>query len=151
MTATNHALTGVVIAIAVKRPELAIPIAFLSHFATDAIPHFHASQASRKVAKTLLYLDLTVGPILILFLTFRLKSSVSWWTIFLCAGSAALPDAVWGYRLFKYRDIKKVTSEPMSAFSRLHENIQWGSNKSGTVIESSWFIGMLLLIHGLAT
>lgn len=40
MTATNHALTGAVIALAINEPWLAIPLAFLSHFAIDAIPHW---------------------------------------------------------------------------------------------------------------
>ena len=40
MTGFNHGMTGAVIALTVKKPELAIPLSFLSHFAQDAIPHF---------------------------------------------------------------------------------------------------------------
>ena len=40
MTATNHALTGATIATLVRQPYLAIPLAFLSHFFCDALPHF---------------------------------------------------------------------------------------------------------------
>lgn len=40
MIATNHALTGAAIAVVIKQPILAIPLAFVSHFICDAIPHF---------------------------------------------------------------------------------------------------------------
>ena len=40
MTTTAHALTGAAIAVVIKKPKLAIPLAFLSHFACDALPHF---------------------------------------------------------------------------------------------------------------
>jgi hypothetical protein len=40
MTGFNHGMAGAVIALTVKQPVLAVPLAFLSHFATDMIPHF---------------------------------------------------------------------------------------------------------------
>lgn len=40
MTATGHAIIGTVIAAKIGNPALAIPIAFASHFAADAFPHW---------------------------------------------------------------------------------------------------------------
>ncbi|KKR05412.1 MAG: hypothetical protein UT33_C0011G0123 [Candidatus Peregrinibacteria bacterium GW2011_GWC2_39_14] len=40
MLGTVHMLTGAVIGKVVEKPELIIPIAFLSHFVLDAIPHY---------------------------------------------------------------------------------------------------------------
>ena len=40
MTATNHALSGALIGLAVMQPILALPLAFVSHFMLDAVPHF---------------------------------------------------------------------------------------------------------------
>ncbi|HUC95457.1 MAG TPA: hypothetical protein VMR76_00670 [Candidatus Saccharimonadia bacterium] len=40
MTITNHLLAGTLIGLAVSQPELAIVLAYSSHFAMDAIPHF---------------------------------------------------------------------------------------------------------------
>jgi hypothetical protein len=39
MFATPHMIAGVAIGMAVHRPELALPLAFASHFLLDAIPH----------------------------------------------------------------------------------------------------------------
>ena len=40
MTATNHVATGVLIAVVVPDPWVALPLAFASHFVCDALPHF---------------------------------------------------------------------------------------------------------------
>ncbi len=40
MTITNHLLAGSLIGIAIKQPAFALPIALLSHFVMDALPHF---------------------------------------------------------------------------------------------------------------
>src|SRR5687767_11983718 len=40
MTGLNHVLTGSAIAIAIQQPLLVAPLAFLSHFILDSLPHF---------------------------------------------------------------------------------------------------------------
>lgn len=40
MTATGHALIGTAIAVTIPNPVLAIPLAFVSHIAADAFPHW---------------------------------------------------------------------------------------------------------------
>jgi hypothetical protein len=40
MTITNHLLAGTLIGLTVSQPELAIVLAYSSHFAMDAIPHY---------------------------------------------------------------------------------------------------------------
>ena len=40
MTATGHAIIGTVIAAKIGNPAIALPLAVLSHFAADAVPHW---------------------------------------------------------------------------------------------------------------
>ena len=40
MRAINHALTGAVIGLAITEPAAAIPLAVVSHYVCDAIPHY---------------------------------------------------------------------------------------------------------------
>ena len=40
MTATNHVVTGIAIVALVPNPAISLPLAFLAHFALDALPHF---------------------------------------------------------------------------------------------------------------
>ena len=46
MTGTNHALSGAVIATFLPAP-VAIPVAFMSHFVLDAIPHFSVDKEKK--------------------------------------------------------------------------------------------------------
>ena len=54
MTATAHALVSGAIAASVQNPSLAIPLAFVSHFVMDAVPHwdFGTNWRSRTKTKT---------------------------------------------------------------------------------------------------
>jgi hypothetical protein len=145
MTATNHALTGVVIALVVKQPVLVIPLVFLAHFAMDAIPHFGAGPDSPKLAKIAIATDLIIATCLTFGLTIMLKDRVPWWLIFASASACMSPDLIWGWRYYKLRDLKKIISEPMSKFTRFHQKIQWSESRLGIAIELVWFALMLAL------
>ena len=149
MTATNHALTGAVIALAVKKPELAIPLAFVVHFAMDAIPHFDAGPDSPNLAKIAISIDLIIAACLTVALSLLIKNGASGWLIFACASACMSPDLVWGWRYYKLRDFRKIISEPMSRFSRFHQKIQWSETRQGIFVEIAWFISFAWLIHDL--
>lgn len=150
MTATNHALTGAVIALAVKKPELAIPLAFAIHFVMDALPHFDAGPNSAKLAKPTIFVDVIIATSLTLALSLLLKTSTPGWLIFASALACMSPDLVWGWRYYKLRDFRKIISEPMSSFSRFHQKIQWSETRRGILVEIFWFILFVWLIYNLA-
>lgn len=146
MTATNHALTGAVIALIVKQPALAIPFAFVSHFVLDAIPHFDASKASVKFARAAIFTDILVAGCLAFGLSIVLRDRVSGWLILAASVACMSPDLVWGVRYYKFRDFKKIISEPMSKFTKLHQKIQWSESLQGIIVEFVWFALMLVLV-----
>lgn len=137
MTATNHVVTGALIATYMHNPWLAIPIAFASHFALDAIPHarfpeingkqplpfFIALAADTAVAASILLSLLVLQPP-----TFIL--------LIACAIAAASPDLMWLYYfiLKKGRD-----QERWPALVKFHARIQKESPKF-IVIEVAWFV-----------
>ena len=65
MTATGHALIGTVIAAKIGNPAFAAPIALISHFAADALPHWdtglHRKQNSKKKFFIYSLFDVTIG------------------------------------------------------------------------------------------
>ena len=164
MTATNHAITGAVIALAIKKPELAIPLAFLSHFVIDAIPHYnpphiHARQGhnaettwERKFADPA-FVGIFFGDmiLLLIFLAICLvlgTADVSRWTIVFSALAAISPDFVGGRVLiYKYIGIKRKNPNKKSLFTRFHNWIQWMDRPSGIIIEFAWFFIMVWLIR----
>lgn len=145
MTATNHALTGTAIALIVKQPALAIPLAFLSHFVTDAIPHSLAEGMSEKAARRIADVDgvLAIGLTLIVSIA---ASQVSFWLMIFCALAAFGPDFIWIWRYYKLGSINKVTHAPMSKFSRFHQKIQWSESRKGYLVELVWFAVVMYII-----
>ena len=155
MTATNHALTGAAIALSVKSPVLAIPLAFVSHFLLDAIPHYNPPKITKDVftnhfdawSKKMQYRSfrfiywtdmLLLAAILIVVFLLDI-STASVWTVFFSCVAAVAPDFVGGI-LYLLR-IKKV-----DLFTRFHIWFQWMERPWGIYVELIWFILMLLLL-----
>ena len=74
MTATAHALIGASLAVKIANPILGIPIAILSHFIADLVPHWDAGTNHKKKSMNRLrfeaVLDVLLGFALV-FLIFR--------------------------------------------------------------------------------
>jgi len=150
MTATNHALTGAAIAILVKRPELAVPAAFLSHFAIDLVPHFNARKLPKRWILPFIGVDLTLGNLLAVLLPLLLVTSASAWSIFFCMVAAMSPDYVWCWRYFQVRDSDKTFAGSMSWFSIFHMRIQWSDSLEGGFVELVWLgfvIWLIVTLH----
>src|SRR5690242_2115662 len=112
MTATNHALSGAVIALAVKNPVLAIPLAFVSHFVLDLLPHYnppgltretfvnHAESWRKKMKfrsfRIIFFSDIALAIILTVMIPFVAVSSVSVWTVLFSMVAGASPDFLGG-------------------------------------------------------
>lgn len=110
MTATAHAVIGTVIAAKIGNPALAIPLAFLSHFAADMVPHWDTAFGSPKKNKKRILVE-TIGDVI---LGFSLSYSI---IVFLFPGTnifyaflmiivAQLPD--WMFAPYYFFDIKSL-------------------------------------------
>lgn len=146
MTISNHFATGALIAYAIKQPYLAFPLAFVSHFALDVLPHYGAPKVktltgllTRPSFIAMESLDL-VGIIVIVLLLKDLP--------FLLIGglSAASPDVVWFYRLVRHRSNVGAKQNRLTHF---HARIQWGEREWGIVIEIAYFIAIYSILSNL--
>lgn len=162
MTAANHALTGVAIALAVKRPELAIPLAFLSHFLLDMIPHYNPAGATKhtfinsgqswstKFAdrnfKIIFIVDMVLFVWVLLFSPFIAPLGVSGWTVLLSAVAAAAPD-FWGGRVLIYKKLGWEVPQKPDLYTRLHIATQFVEKPWGLYVELAWFVLMLAIIE----
>lgn len=139
MIALNHALTGEAIALTVRRPMLAVLLAFLSHFIVDAIPHlgnvaFYT--VGSPIFPYILALDglLTVASVIIV--CYRAKDKAR--LILACAFAAILPDILW---LWYY-----AAGRPDFWFFNFHKAVQWYEQPVGGIVEVCYAIGASLLI-----
>lgn len=146
MTATNHALTGAIIGLVIGEPILAIPLAFVSHFICDALPHFGSQDPNDGRIKTkgfrnYLILDASLCFLLVAIL-FMIQPS-NWLLAAICAFLAASPDFGWINRFIKAKSGK--TWKP-NLYSKFAINIQWFQRPVGAVVEAAWFIASVIII-----
>lgn len=138
MTGLNHVLTGTAIALAVREPLLVAPLAILSHFILDAIPHFD-HEVYRYGSRYFTRIMITDGVasigsvVLIMFLVPHLA-----WVIALGALCAILPDFFWLYYYTHNR--------PQWWFFRFHTKIQWFERPPGAFVEVSYVIFIITVI-----
>ena len=141
MTATNHALTGAVIGLVVASP-LALPLAFLSHYVLDALPHYGWPEPEKKRLKSDTFRNyLIVEAIVCFIIVFVLFISQpgNWVLAALCAFLAAMPDF---FSFNRYRNTRKSLPHQPNTYERFASKIQWFERPIGAVVEVAWLIGM---------
>lgn len=143
MTATNHSLTGAVVALTVKNPTLAVPLAFISHFILDVIPHhdYFTGENNETIFSRKFNILLTVDFIVAL-LMFGLIASLfpdRKWFIWLCMALAACPDLAQSY-YHLYQGKLKGRQMKLDPISKFHYGIQNESTYLGAAVEIVWFI-----------
>lgn len=140
-------MTGAVIALAVKQPALAIPLAFLSHFVCDLIPHFGLDEKEifGKRFNIILISDFLFAVLLMIVLAILFPDQM--WLIWACMIAAASPDLMWAYhRLYIERLQKRRPS--LGDIANFHHKIQWSQTLPGAYVEALWFllIGSYILL-----
>jgi hypothetical protein len=145
MTGFNHGITGAVIALTIKQPALALPLAFLSHFATDMIPHFGLGKESilNRKFNVVLMADFIFSVSLMAVLAILFPSHI--WLIWACMIAAASPDLMWAYHHLYRVKIKK-SKLKLGRIAKLHSQIQWSQTLAGIGVEAAWFLLMGFII-----
>ncbi|MDB5170686.1 MAG: hypothetical protein JWO35_380 [Candidatus Saccharibacteria bacterium] len=152
MLTTNHAIAGALVAVAVKNPAAAIPLAFVSHYAMDMLPHFGMAVIGGNVrarnnhplykAVTSIDIVLCIGAVIVV--PFLLNAQVSWLTVLACMLAAVSPDFAWVYKFFK--ELKSGIMTRKGAFNQFHKSIQWAERPYALVVDILWFVGSLLIV-----
>jgi hypothetical protein len=145
MTGFNHGITGAVIALTVKQPVLAVPLAFLSHFATDMIPHFGLDEKElfKRRFNTILVVDFLFAIFLMVMLAILFPAQK--WLIWVCMIAAASPDLMWAYHRLYIEHLKKRPVK-LGRLGHFHSKIQWSQTITGALGEAIWFLIMGIII-----
>lgn len=147
MTTTNHVITGVIIVLAIHNPAVALPLAFLSHFVLDALPHFGRTKELSNKKSPLFAVGLGADIIcaLAVFSMVALIAPAHWQLIILGGIVSASPDLLWlpGYitilRNHRYRP---------GPVRKLLGYIQWGERPWGILVEMAWFaVAVTVFVH----
>lgn len=142
MTAVNHALTGATLAFLIGNPYVALPVALVSHFICDSLPHYgdvreaNSAVGSRRFTNILL-LDIALCGLLVIALaTIRPEH---WWLAAVCAFLATLPDAAWLPAYIRVKRGGPFLNKP-NRYVRFSIWIQWFQRPIGAVVELAWFV-----------
>jgi len=163
MTATNHALTGALIAVVVKKPELAIPLAFLSHFMLDLIPHYNppgvtrdsvannlAGWSEKMKSRTFRFIfaaDMFLFLAALVMVPLVAPAGVSAWTVFLSALAAASPDFFGGFKyLVNLMFGAGSQAKTEGRLANFHLGLQWMERPWGIYVESAWAVLIISLL-----
>lgn len=142
MTGFNHGMTGAVIALAVRQPLLAVPLAFVSHYVTDMLPHFGFEQKEvlKKRFDFFVLGDFVFSLILmfVLAILFPAQAILIW----LCMIAAAIPDMVWWF----YRGSVASWPRGLGDFSAWHFKINTESHVRHFYYDILWFAAMWALV-----
>jgi len=128
MLSTPHILIGSAIVKIIPNPLISLPLAFLSHFLFDFMPHWDFKIAFKP--KPLLYalIDYALGLTIVFWLSL---ADTDQFIIILGGISATLPDFMMAG--WKVLNIKLLNVFPLNVLNNFHHNIQnrvniiWGS------------------------
>ncbi|MDZ7744912.1 MAG: hypothetical protein U5K77_04130 [Candidatus Saccharibacteria bacterium] len=146
MTATNHVLTGAVLAAAYPNPLVVLPAALVSHVILDALPHYgHEDHTDRKFLYVLA-VDFAIASSFLLSVSFLRPEH--WLLIIAASVVAASPDALWLPHW-----LREITGKPGKAKSKLETflaRIQWAEKPWGWIFEIPWAIAAFVLFVNLS-
>lgn len=150
MTATNHALTGALIGLSVGS-FVAIPLAFVSHFILDAMPHFGAAASQQETLRSRWFKNyLVVEAILCLAIVVLLAilQPTYWLLAAICAFLAASPDL---FSIRRYLTVRAGKEYRPSLYGRFASKIQWFEKPVGAYVEVIYFGAIVWLLVNILT
>lgn len=146
-------MTGAVIALAVKQPAVALPLAFLSHYALDALPHFGYDRSifernKKKLFWTVLGFDAVLTVVVMGIAFFQVLTGELAWPVLAGMLAAFAPDGAWIYRFAVEIRTKKFA--PPNRINAFHAWIQWCERPWGLVVEIVWLVLVVFFFKQLA-
>lgn len=137
-------MTGMAIAIAIKRPELALPAAFLSHFMVDILPHWDLKIPGYRGSWRSAALTDALAAIGIIIILSVLAPNHNW-LVFFGGMLAVLPDSMWLPHALRGEHSPRHEKKLLHILRRWHSKIQRSESSIGIAVEVFWFVLMFLL------
>lgn len=147
MLSTPHLLVGAAIVRAIPDPFISLPLALLSHFALDSIPHWDGSPKAPFGLKTsiLVIIDYALGASLVFIFTYGFENQYFIW---LGAFLGTAPDFILGtYRHFtSYFSRFDFIRIPNEFHMSIQRNIPFW--QGAAVSAATSIISTIILIYG---
>lgn len=147
MRAINHALTGAIIGLSISQSIVALPLAFLSHFALDALPHYDSGESGSDITTKSFMMLLIIDMLLCILVVAGLlvSGNPAWLQSSICAFLATSPDLMWLPGFVTVRRGGK-DKRPTYLAARFHAYIQWFTKPIGAPVEIVWAAGAIFVL-----
>lgn len=145
MTSTTHLLTGAALSKFLPAP-IAIPLAFVSHFVLDALPHFGYKTIEERLRHLGLFKLVVIADVAfsLLIAVWLIKTGHYFWLI---NGLIAYsPDLIWIYRFTVEEKFGKVKPTKGNRFVQFHRHIQKYERLWGIVVEVVYGLTLVYII-----
>ncbi len=147
MRAVNHVAAGAVIVASISNPLVSLPLAFLAHFALDALPHSGdvKENESRQLVlqRYILPVDILAGLLLLLAIVLWYPENP--WLVAFGGVLCASPDLGHLPRFVRFLRTGKAMP-PTDRISRFHTAIQWCERPWGYFVEIPFLAVMVYLL-----
>lgn len=146
MTATSHTVTGLTIGLLIGAPIVAVPVAVVSHYLCDALPHFGPSKNDDQLLSSKSFkIGLTTDALMCISLVAIIASlqPAHWLLACVCGFAAAAPDLLW---LNHFISVKKHHSWIPGVLSKFASAIQWFQRPIGVISEAAWLSAGLFMV-----
>ena len=144
MIGFNHALTGGLLALTLPAP-IALPLAFVSHFVLDMLPHYGIKNSERDKSN-FWKVFFTIDAFATLGLAIYAITNRPEITIFLGGLFATMPDYIWVARVIRTRSFD--LSKNGYRFTKWHARIQGYERPWGIWIEIPVAVVLFYVVFG---
>jgi len=141
MTATNHAITGAIIGLAIGNPYAAVPLSLASHYFMDTLPHF-GNKWDIKSSEFVKYLFVEAFLCFLIVLTLFLTKPHNYILGMVCAFVGAFPDLL-SFKFFRTTRKNKVYKA--GVYFKFAKGIQKKESAENIKYDIAWFFVALIL------
>ncbi|HET6924656.1 MAG TPA: hypothetical protein VFH39_02395, partial [Candidatus Saccharimonadales bacterium] len=134
----------------VHRPALALPLALLSHFVLDALPHYgygyipHHERDQQRNFLRKQTADTYFALLLFWVVPYVLRHQQAPIVTMLCMLAGFLPDVIWPYQYVMAQ--RRGGYKQPDWYARFHKAIQWCERPWGLWVELGWLAASLTAV-----
>lgn len=147
MRAVVHVAAGAAIVATIQNPWISLPVAVLSHFVLDALPHYGDIKAHRaqQLAEQRWAVPLDALAALVVLLAIVIVYPDQPWLVALGGVLCASPDIGHVFPFVRY--LRTGDASPARDWlSRFHDKIQWCERRWGIAVELPFLAVMLYVL-----
>lgn len=135
------------VAVAVKEPLIALPLALLSHYLLDMLPHYGLPTWAERRRHILLFTCVITFDVIFSLALFAFLLLHAPWYVFAAGFLAFAPDIMWLYRYLIKGKLGGLPVGHIGRFASFHKRIQKREFSLGLFVEAPLMVVLFILVQ----